>query len=159
MSTSVPSIENESEPSPTDALQELVIGLETNSDYQFEVADQINDDYVSATLTEIAEERKHICEEIGDQLVLRKKADCCGQFIQKLGSIGRSLRDELAGSEPTSVLVEAKRAEDMIVKKFREVVYQAANSGVGREIRRHFKKFEQGRIRVEALRNGYQDFL
>ncbi len=145
-------------PETVQSLQELVRALRDSVQYHNEAADKIkNDDKLSKTLHAIASERKQICDNISGFIILSDEQPVKeGTFMGKMRSIWTSFRAGLNAGEPTVVLIEAERAEDVIVNKFKQVLPELAGSPVSDRLNEYFSKIKGGHDRILALRNAYQ---
>lgn len=157
MNTQVTSTAQEMKPETIESLQELVGGLKDSTQYHNQAADKIDDEFVAGVLRNIAEERELISEDIGGFLT---KADEKpveeGTFGGTLRSIWTALRAGLNGGNPTVVLIEAERAEDVIVNKFKTILPQINRNPVNDVLHKYYKTVKSGHDRVLALRNAYQ---
>ena len=122
--------------------------------YHKQAADKINDDYVAGVLRSIAGARKEICENIGGFITLADgKPEEDGTFGGTLRSIWTAFRAGLNGGDPMVVLIEAERAEDVIVNKFKDILPQTAGNPVSDVLHKYFAIVKSGHDRVLALRN------
>jgi uncharacterized protein (TIGR02284 family) len=141
-----------------ESLQDLVRALQDSAQYHNEAADKIeNDDYVTNTLRKIATERKQICENIGEFIEMADETPVKdGTFMGKMRTIWTAFRAGLNAGNPTVVLIEAERAEDVIVNKFKSILPDIAGNPWNDKLNEHFETVKNGHDRVLALRNAYQ---
>ncbi len=157
MTTRVPDKAQDMNSETIESLQELVRGLEDSVKYHHEAAKGIDDDFVAQTFREIASERKQICDNLSGFVALadEKPADD-GTFGGTLRTIWTSFRTGLNGGDSTVVLIEAERAEDAIVQKFKDVLPEIAGNPINAKLNGYFSVVKNGHDRVKALRDAYQ---
>ena len=157
MTERVPSDVQNMEPETISALQELVQSLNDSVEYHKEAADKIKDDFVQKTFLAIAGERKEMCDSIGGFLTLAdKETEESGTYLGSLRKIWTAFRAGLNSGDPTVVLIEAERAEDVIVNKFKEVLPKVAGNPINDLLLKYFETVKSGHDQVLAMRNAFQ---
>lgn len=140
-----------------EALQDLVRGLQDSTQYHLEAAEKIDDSFVQTTLKNIASERNQISEQIAGFITMAKEKPVeDGSWLGSLRTIWTAFRAGLNSGDPTVVLIEAERAEDVIVNKFKEILPEIAGNPINDKLIQYFEKVKDGHDRVLALRNTYQ---
>ena len=159
MSKRVPDAAQHMTDETVESLQDLVQGLNDSTNFLVEAADKIEgDELVSNTLRRIAEDRKDIAETIGGFITLRdEKASEDGTFLGSLRTIWTAFRAGLNSGDATVVLIEAERAEDVIVNKFKEVLPQIAGNPVNDKLHEYFTRVKNGHDQVRGFRDAYQN--
>lgn len=157
MATRVPGAAQDMKPETVESLQELVRGLKDSTQYHIEAAEKIDDENVAGVFRNIADERKDMCETIGGFITLADETpEEDGTFGGTMRRIWTAFRAGLNSGDPTVVLIEAERAEDVIVNKFKDILPQIAGNPVNDMLHKYFKTVESGHDRVLELRNAYQ---
>lgn len=157
MTTRVPVEDTKMKPETIESIQELIHGLNDSVKYHSEAADVIDDNYVKQAFLTIAAERKKIAEKIGEYVAQSDaKPEEDGTFLGSLRTIWTSLRGGLNSGDATVVLIEAERAEDVIVNKFKNVLPEIAGSPINDTLNQCFTTVKSGHDRVLGLRNAYQ---
>ncbi len=158
MTTRVPTAAQHMKPETVESLQDLVRALNDSAQYHREAADKIrNDDHVSSTLRTIATERSQICDNISGFIRLTEESPVEeGTFAGGLRTIWTSFRAGLNAGDPTVVLIEAERAEDAIVRKFKSILPQIAGNPINDQLNQYFQQVQKGHDRILALRNSCQ---
>ncbi len=158
MTTRVPADAQHMKPEALESLQELIYALKDSVIYHGEAATKIDDKFVQAEFLAIAAERKDIYETIGGFIALAdEKSIEQGTWMGSLRTIWTSFRAGLNAGEPTVVLVEAERAEDVIKNKFEKVLPELAGSPVNDMLLKYYATVKSGHDRVLAMRNAYQN--
>ena len=146
-------------PETIESLQELVRALNDSTAYHIEAADKISDDeFVANTLRAVAAERHEICEELSGYVTLADESPAEeGTFMGNMRSIWTTFRAGLNSGDATVVLIEAEKAEDVIVNKFMNVLPEIAGNPINDKLNEFFMKVKSGHDRVLGLRNAYQN--
>lgn len=141
-----------------ESLQELTQSLHDSVKYHIEAADKIDDDYVKQTFLAIAAERKDIRDTIGGFITLADETPVeDGTFLGSMRTIWTAVRAGLNSGDATAVLIEAERAEDVIVNKFKTILPEIAGNPINDILLKYFEMVKSGHDRVLALRNAYQN--
>lgn len=139
------------------SLQDLVRGLHDSIEYHEEAAGKIEDSQLKQELLAISTSRKEVCETIGGFISATSETPVDdGTFLGSLRKIWMSFRASLNSGDPTVVLIEAERAEDVIVNRFKEILPEIAGTPVNDSLLKCFELTKAGHDRVLALRNLYQ---
>ncbi len=119
-------------PKAVESMQELMRALQDSVEHHLEASERIeNDDFVSDSLREIAEDRKRICANIGEVISMAdEKPVEDGTFMGKLRTIWTAFRAGLNAGDATVVLIEAEKAEDVILKKFKSILPEIENKPI-----------------------------
>lgn len=158
MTSRVPDAAQHLKPETIESFQELVQALRDSVNYHKEAADVIDDDYVKGELSSIAAERENICDTIGGFITSAdEKPAENGTFLGSLRNIWTVFRAGLNSGDATVLLIEAERAEDVIVSKFKDVLPEIAGNPVNDILMKYFETIKNGHDRVLALRNAYQN--
>lgn len=146
-------------PETVESLQDLVRGLRDSQQYLHEAADRIkDDDMVANTLRSISTERQQICDNIAAIITVANEQPARdGTFTGSLRKIWTAFRAGLNAGDPKIVLIEAERAEDVIVNKFKTILPEIADTPVNKQLYNYFGVVKDGHDRVLALRNAYQN--
>jgi uncharacterized protein (TIGR02284 family) len=145
-------------PETIESLQELIHALNDSVNYHTEAANKISDDFVKQTFVAIAAERKDIAGSIGGFISLADETpENEGTFLGSLRTIWTAFRAGLNSGDATVVLIEAERAEDVIVNKFKSVLPEIAGNPVNDMLNKYFETIKSGHDRVLALRNSFQN--
>jgi uncharacterized protein (TIGR02284 family) len=140
------------------ALQDLVRALNDSAQYHLEAADKIeSDERISNELRQIAADRKYICENVSSYITLANEdvaAD--GTFTGTMRKIWTAFRAGLNSGDATVVLIEAERAEDVILQRFRRILPEIAGNPINDKLNQFFNMVKVGHDRILALRNSYQ---
>lgn len=157
MTTRIPVDAQHMTPATAQSLQELVHALRDSTNYHTEAADKIEDKYIQSEFRAIAAERKEIAETIGGLISLAdEKVVQEGTYLGSLRTIWTSFRAGLNAGDPTVVLIEAERAEDVIKGKFESVLPEISGNPINDLLLKYYEKVKAGHDRVLALRNAYQ---
>ena len=144
--------------STVDSLQELIHALKDNSSYLNQAADSVSgDELVANTLRNIAQERQSIHEGIGNLIESANgKPDENGAFLGNLRTVWTAIRAGLNAGDPTVVLIEAERAEDAILHKFKEILPEIAGNPANDQLLKYFEQIKQGHDLIRGYRDAYQ---
>lgn len=158
MTTRVPNSTHSLSQETVEHLQELILGLRDSINYHREAAEKIDDQHVKETFKDIADERREIAEGIGT-LAFGDDTEPAkdGTWMGSLRTIWTSFRAGLNAGDTTVVLIEAERAEDAIVAKFKDILPKLAGSPINDKLLGYFKEVKKGHDRVLALRNAHQN--
>ena len=158
MTSRIPDAAQHMKSETIESLQQLTRALSDSINYHTQAADKIDDAYVKGELLAIAAERKNICETIGGFIALAdEKSVEEGTFLGSLRSIWTAFRAGLNSGDATVVLIEAERAEDVIVNKFKDTLPSIAGNPVNNLLLEYFVTVKAGHDRVLDLRNAYQN--
>lgn len=159
MTTRTPTAAQNMKPENVDSLQDLVRALNDSCQYLIEAADSIKDDeMVANTLRTISSERQKICDNIAGFITLTdEKPVEDGTFLGTLRTIWTAYRAGLNDGDTTVVLIEAERAEDLIVNKFKQVLSEVPGNPINDKLSQYFATIKHGHDRVLNLRNAYQN--
>ncbi len=126
--------------------------------YLHEAADSIQDDeLVANTLRVVASDRQEVCDAIGGFVTLsneRPKDE--GTFLGSLRTIWTSFRAGLKAGESTVVLIEAERAEDVILRKFKDFLPKIAGNPVNNSLLEYYEDVKRGHDQIRGFRDAYQ---
>ena len=137
-----------------ESLQELIVGLNDSVMYHLRAAEAINDDYITKVLRGIAWERQQMCSEIGRHVRFSgEKPSDNGTFLGSLRTVWTEFRSALNSGDSIVVLVEAARAEEVIVGRLKNILRQVAGNPINDVLLRVFACVNNGRNRVIALRD------
>ncbi len=157
MATRVPDSAQDMKPETVELLRDLVQGLKDSVQYHAEAVDKINDKRISEVFRNIAQERKDICEDIcGFITMADEQPKGEGTFGGTIRRIWTAFRAGLNSGNPTVVLIEAERAEDVIVHKFKEILPQIDDNPVNDLLHKYLETIKSGHDRVLELRNAHQ---
>ncbi|MEL7499922.1 MAG: PA2169 family four-helix-bundle protein [Planctomycetota bacterium] len=158
MNTRIPETAQDMTQETVEGLQDLSYALRDSISYHREAIEAVDDDYVKSAFLEIATEREKIVETIGGFVTLAEETPVKdGTWMGSLRSIWTSFRAALNAGDPTVVLIEAERAEDVIVHKFKDVLPMIAGNPINDHLLKFFETVKSGHDRVLALRNTYQN--
>lgn len=158
MSTRVPGDAQSMKPETIESLQELVSSLNDSVKYHIEASDKIDDDFVKSEFLAIAGERKDISETIGGFITLADETRAEeGTWLGSLRTIWTAFRAGLNSGDPTVVLIEAERAEDVIKGKFEKILPEISGNPVNDMLHKYYLTVKAGHDRVLAMRNTYQN--
>ncbi len=145
-------------PETLGSLKELVRALNDSSTYHLEAAESIKgDQYIPNVLRAIAEERKQICTNISGMITIAdSETPESGTFLGSLQKIWTAFRAGMNAGDATIVLIEAERAEDVIIGKFQAVIKGLDESPLKSQLETYYDTVKSGHDRVLALRNVYQ---
>ena len=147
-------------PETVSGLQELIQALHDSVDYLRDAAEKVDDNQVSRMFREIANDRAVIGNEISALIDMSPGDEEPAESGTWLGSLRRkwtSFRAALNAGDPTVVLIEAERAEDMIVHRFKDILPEIAGNPVNDRLVAYFAKIRSGHDRVLEMRNSYQN--
>ncbi|MEM9944263.1 MAG: PA2169 family four-helix-bundle protein [Planctomycetota bacterium] len=138
-------------------VQELIRGLRDSIEYHHEAAEKVEDDNVKQLFTEIVNERKTIVDTLSGMVAMNDESPVDdGSWLGTMRKCWTTFRAGLNAGDPTVILIEAERAEDTIMAKFKSVLPKAAGSQINDVLLQYFEKVKSGHDRVLALRNAYQ---
>ena len=116
-------------PRTTSRLQDLIYSLKDNVEHHREAAARVNDPIVRAILRDLANERELILETIGGIMTsVDRTPEESTTLFGKIKTCWSSFRASLNGGDETVVLIEAERAEDLLLTRFRAILPEIAGS-------------------------------
>lgn len=158
MSMRAPEFAQNMKPETVEGLQCIIRALNDSVSYHQEAAKSIDDDHVQKTFERIAEERTEIVNSVSDYVALANEEPVeDGSWMGSLRNIWTKFRAGLNAGDATVVLIEAERAEDVIVNKFKDILPELAGNPINDKLLQHFEKVKAGHDQVLALRNAYQN--
>lgn len=163
MAVHTPMLTKEIKETTAESLKELARRLKDSHQYLSEAAGHVRDDEIlTGVLNGISSERSLICDSI-EKIIgdcgCDVEPDAEGTFSGKLRMIWSAMRAGLNAGDPTVVLIEAEKAEDVMLQKFREILADIGHIPVSVELNRHYETVKRGHDRILALRNQYQSRL
>ena len=158
MSNRIPAAAQDMKKETVEHLQDLIRGLHDSVTYHREAAESIKDDFVQQTLTIIADERTDMADTLAGFITLADEEPAeDGSWLGSLRTIWAKFRTGLNAGDATVVLIEAERAEDVLVNKFKNILPQVAGNPINDKLLECFGKVKTGHDQVLALRNAYQN--
>jgi uncharacterized protein (TIGR02284 family) len=158
MTNRVPQAAQDMMPETIESLQELIYALRDSVSYHKEAAEKIADKIVAVEFLAIAEERKEISDTIGGMIALADETPIVeGTWLGSLRTIWTAFRAGLNAGDATVVLIEAKRAEDVIKGKFEKILPEIAGNPVNDMLIKYYETIKAGHDRVLAMRNAFQN--
>lgn len=158
MSSRVPQTAFEMNPETVNSLQLLVKALHDSSEFLDETANRVsNDEHVSDALRTVAKERREVCCSIATAIEFTDAVpNENGSFTGALRTIWASLRAAMNAGDATVILIEAEKAEDVIVHKFQAILPEIAGNPINDQLLNHYKLVKKGHDQILRLRNMYQ---
>lgn len=159
MTAGTPMLTKDLKPETIESLQELIRGLNDSQQCLQEAADSVRDDQlVTSTLKKVSQERQGVCNEIAKLVESTEEAPADeGTFAGNLRTIWTALRSGLNAGNPTVVLIEAERAEKVLLQKFQDILAEVRNMPIAVQLDRMYEAVKQGHGRILSLRNDYQN--
>ncbi len=139
-------------------LQNLIRGLHDSISYLHDAADSIQDDeLVANTLRVVANNRQEICDAIGGFVTLSDESPKDeGTFLGSLRTVWTSFRAGLNAGDSAVVLIEAERAEDVILSKFKDILPKIAGNPVNNTLLEYYEDVKCGHDQIRGFRDAYQ---
>ncbi len=142
-----------------ESLRDLVQGINDSASFLMEAADMIEgDELVANTLRSIADDRRGIGYTIGGYIALRDEEPAEeGTWLGGLRKTWASFRAGINAGDPTVVLIEAERAEDAILNKFKEILPQIAGNPINDKLLEFFDHVKTDHEQICGYRDAYQN--
>lgn len=138
-------------------LQELLRGLNDSVEYLNEAAEKIDDVSVAETFKKLTSQRQDIAAMIGSHIQLSGESPVDeGSWLGTLRQCWTGFRAGINSGDAKVVLIEAERAEDKLMAKFKEILPEVAGNPINDQLLQAFDTVKQGHDEVLALRNAYQ---
>lgn len=139
-------------------LQDIVRALIDSAEYHMEICERLNDDFVKKVMMKIANQRREVCSDITSYVNMAgESAPSDGTFAGSLRTIWSSVRSALNSGDTTVVLIEAEKAEDVLVNKFKSILPEIAGNPVNDRLMQHYETVRDGHDKVLTLRNHFQE--
>lgn len=139
-------------------VQELIRGLRDSVEYHREAEEKVNDPNVKQVFTEIANERRNIADTLGGMVALADEEPVEeGSWLGTLRKCWTAFRASLNSGDTTVMLIEAERAEDVIIAKFKDILPKVAGCEINDVLLQFFQRVKADHDRVLALRNAFQN--
>jgi len=128
-------------------LRDLVTASRDREEILTAAVDHIDGDpSVSSTLPKIATDCKNISAEIASSITLLSEiATAEGSFSHWQRTIWSALRSDLTSGGGSTVSMEAKRAVDAILARFKELLPRIAGNSINNALLIHFQQSLQGK--------------
>lgn len=145
-----------SEPT-VESLQELLRGLNDSVEYLTEAAGKIDDTNVAKTFKKISTQRQEIADLIATHIDNMGESPVDdGSWLGSLRQCWTTFRAGLNSGDAEVVLIEAERAEDQLMAKFKEILPEVAGNPINDQLITAFERVKNGHDEVLALRNAFQ---
>lgn len=139
------------------SLQELLRGLNDSVEYLNEAAKKIDDSSVAQTFNKLSSQRQEIASKMEQHI--DSAGECPeddGSWLGSLRQCWTAFRAGLNSGDATVVLIEAERAEDALMAKFKEILPEVAGTPINDKLLQAFETIKGGHDEVLALRNAHQ---
>jgi uncharacterized protein (TIGR02284 family) len=157
MSVRVPTRTEQLRKQTLESLHDLKRALNDSINFYTEAAERMDNDRIESVFHRIAEGRKTIADRLGEELDWVDETPIeDDSFLGSLRMIWTKYRGGSSSGSPAVVLIEAERAEGVILKKLRQVIPETAGNPISAPLLEHFEKFRMGHDRVVALRSAFQ---
>lgn len=117
-----------------------------------ECAREVEDEMVRELLTKAAQRRTGFGEELATYLSLNESdAPTSGGWLEGLRRIWIDLRARLSGGDTHVILVQLERAEELLRRKYAEVLKATAGSPANATLLRHYREIKQTHDALRVL--------
>ncbi len=157
MTTRTPEVVEKMTSETVEALQELLQALRDSFKHLKQAAESIEDEDFATTFHQIAAERFDIGNKIGQHIIEADEQPVTeGTWLGSVRTFWTSMRAALNSGNTTVVLIEAERADDALVNRFRELLPSIAGNPLNDKLLEYYGTIKAGHDRVLALRNALQ---
>lgn len=157
MTTRVPEAVQQMKPETVSAMQELSHAMHDNIEYLNQAAQSIDDRKIAQVFDQLASQRQQMNETLSEFMSLADSPpEHEGSFLGSLRKIWTEMRAGLNGGDATVVLIEAERAEDAIVNKFKDILPEIAGNPLNDKLLAFFEEIKHGHDRIRDLRDTYK---